>query len=215
LTEAELRAWAEATGVGVTEDGWARLDRLLGLWRQYGRAMNLVGSTDPDALREHVQEGLQCVACVERVRPVDAACCWVDVGSGGGLPGLVVAAVRACLVVLVEPRARRAAFLDLGIASIGVGSGRVIRARWGDSTWNEVAAAGVEPRDETEFYILSSRAVFGAETWLEEASRATLTRGIVLCHVELGSERVGEKKPSTVVRGPRWGVMGFLVGSEG
>lgn len=36
---------------------------------------------------------------------------WVDVGSGGGLPGVVVAILRADPLIMVEPRRKRAAFL--------------------------------------------------------------------------------------------------------
>jgi 16S rRNA G527 N7-methylase RsmG len=193
----------------VSTDAWARLERLLGLWQQYGRAMSLVGSTDREALWEHIQEGLQCVACAERAGTVDASCCWVDVGSGGGLPGLVVAAVRGCEVILIEPRERRAAFLDLGIAAVGQGIGRVIRGRWSRSTWDQEVMAGVEPRSRASFFVLSSRAVFSPEEWLRRASEIEFPRGMVLCHVERGVELVGGERPSVVVRGSRWAVMGF------
>ena len=200
-------------GLCVSDDAWERLERLIGLWQQYGRSINLVGATEREALVEHIQEGLQCVACVEQIVPVDAGCCWVDVGSGGGLPGLVVAAVRPCPVILIEPRQRRAAFLDLGLAAIGMGSGRVIRARWGISTWNKKVVGKQESRTQTPFYILSSRAVFAPEHWLEEAGQVEIARGIILCHVDSRVTGVAEKKPSAVVRGSRWGVMGFLAES--
>lgn len=209
MVRKRLQAWTRSVGLQISDDAWERLERLIGLWQQYGRTINLVGTTEPEALAEHVQEGLQCVACVEQIRRVDADCCWVDVGSGGGLPGLVVAAVRPCEMILIEPRKRRAAFLDLGLAAIGMGQRRVIRARWGVSTWNEKVIAGQESRSETTFYILSSRAVFTPEIWLGEADKVPLARGITLCHVDSSARRVGGKKPSAEVRGPRWGVMGF------
>lgn len=196
-------------GLFVSADSWVRLERLIGLWQQYGRAMSLVGATDRDALWEHVQEGLQCVACAERVGTVDETCCWVDVGSGGGLPGLVVAATRSCEVMLIEPRERRAAFLELGVAAVGIGKSCVIRGRWSISTWEEKVLIGVEPRKKSEFFVLSSRAVFSPETWLEEARKVEFPRGVVLCHVDLGVETVGGTLPTEVVRGSRWAVAGF------
>lgn len=214
MVRTSLRAWTESAGLRISDEAWDRLERLIGLWQQYGRAINLVGATDHRALVDHVQEGLQCVACVEKIRPVDARCRWIDVGTGGGLPGLVVAAVRPCEMILIEPRERRAAFLDLGLAAIGMGGGRVIRARWSVSTWNEKVITEQEPRTETTFYILSSRAVFTPEIWLREASRVQITRGITLCHVDSSATGVAEKEPSAVVRGPRWGVMGFATNSE-
>lgn len=209
VTRADLEAWTNAAGLALTADAWTRLERLLGLWQQYGRAMSLVGSTDRDSLWEHIQEGLQCVACVERVAPVDGSCCWVDVGSGGGLPGLVVAAVRPCETVLIEPRERRAAFLDLARASVAQGKGRVIRARWSVSTWQQEVLTALEPRAEAPFFVLSSRAVFSPDEWLRKASEIEFPRGMILCHVELGVETVGDRHPSVVTRGSRWSVLGF------
>jgi 16S rRNA G527 N7-methylase RsmG len=209
VTRAELEAWTSAIGLATSEVAWGRLERLVGLWQQYGRAMSLVGTTDRGALWEHVQEGLQCVACAEQVGMVDETCCWVDVGSGGGLPGLVVAAVRPCEVVLVEPRARRAAFLELAVAAVGQGRGRVIRSRWSDSTWTKEVLAGVEPRERAAFFVLSSRAVFSPEEWLRKGLAVEFPRGVVLCHVGLEVEEVGGKRAAVVVRGSRWGVMGF------
>jgi 16S rRNA G527 N7-methylase RsmG len=209
VTRAELQAWTESVGLAVSDEAWARLERLIGLWQQYGRAINLVGSTDRGALVEHVQEGLQCVACAERVGAVDEGCCWVDVGSGGGLPGLVVAAVRTCEVVLIEPRERRAAFLDLALAAVGGGKGRVIRARWSVSTWREEVLGKVGLRAEDRFFVLSSRAVFSPEEWVRRSAEAEFPRGVVLCHVDLGVEDVGGRVPEVMVRGSRWSVMGI------
>lgn len=193
------------------EGSFGRLQRLVGLWRQYGRAINLVGGIDEPSLWEHVTESLLGVALVEQQPRAGESTVWVDVGSGGGLPGLVVAAVREWETVLIEPRERRAAFLDLGLASVGMGRGYVIRGRWDDSTWNKVTVRTLEPRTKTPFVILSSRAVFSPEKWLSEAGLARLTRGITLCHVESSASEVAGKKPSGVVRDGRWAVMGFPV----
>lgn len=212
MNRAQLQQWCDDVGLPLGTDAWSRLERLLGLWRQYGRAINLVGATEPEVLLEHIQEALQAVALVERASGGHEVL-WLDVGSGGGLPGLVVAAVREWEVILIEPRARRAAFLDLGLSSTGVGAGRVIRGRWPLSTWNKELAGEVELRFETSFVALSSRATFAPEMWLQTGLDAGISRGIVVCHVESGVSEVGGKKPSSVIEGPRWSVLGFHVGS--
>lgn len=51
---------------------------------------------------------------------------WLDIGSGAGFPGLVIAALGRCTVVMVEPRKRRAAFLAHATASLGLTSASVI-----------------------------------------------------------------------------------------
>jgi 16S rRNA (guanine527-N7)-methyltransferase len=55
----------------------------------------------------------------------------IDVGSGAGLPGIPLALARPdCAFVLLEPLARRAAFLDEVVADLGLGPRvRVLRAR--------------------------------------------------------------------------------------
>ena len=45
---------------------------------------------------------------------------WIDVGTGGGFPGIVVAICRAEPMLLVEPRKRRAAFLDHAVTTLGL-----------------------------------------------------------------------------------------------
>lgn len=202
-----LQSFTEQHGLAISDDGWSRLERLIGLWQQYGRAINVVGTTERDALIEHVQEGLQCVACAEALTAVDGSCHWVDVGSGGGLPGLVVAAVRPCSVTLVEPRKRRAAFLDLGLSAVGVGPGRVVRARWSEATWQQLHRSDA---GETT-HVLSSRAVFSPDRWMHEASTVSVSRGVVLCHVDASIDRVAGRRPAAAIRGPRWGVLGFRI----
>ena len=54
----------------------------------------------------------------------------LDLGSGAGLPGIVLALLRPALtVVLVEPLQRRAAFLEEAVAALGLRNTLVRRAR--------------------------------------------------------------------------------------
>ncbi|MEB4614886.1 16S rRNA (guanine(527)-N(7))-methyltransferase RsmG [Leucobacter sp. M11] len=53
-----------------------------------------------------------------------------DVGSGAGLPGIVLAALRPDLeFVLIEPMERRVLWLEEQVADLGLGNTRVLRAR--------------------------------------------------------------------------------------
>ncbi len=70
---------------------------------------------------------LNCAVVCELI-PRDARV--IDVGSGAGLPGLVFAIARPDLsVVLVEPLARRAAFLEEVASMLGLRDTTVVRAR--------------------------------------------------------------------------------------
>jgi 16S rRNA (guanine527-N7)-methyltransferase len=70
---------------------------------------------------------LNCAVVVELIPP-DARV--VDVGSGAGLPGIVLAVARSDLsVILVEPLARRTAFLSEVVTALGLDRITVVRGR--------------------------------------------------------------------------------------
>ncbi|MFC7690835.1 16S rRNA (guanine(527)-N(7))-methyltransferase RsmG [Paeniroseomonas aquatica] len=70
--------------------------------------MNLVADAEPDSLwRRHVVDLMQLVPLV----PDIAGPC-VDLGSGAGFPGLVLAAATGCEMHLVESDKRKCAFLQ-------------------------------------------------------------------------------------------------------
>lgn len=70
----------------------------------------------------------------------------VDVGSGAGLPGLVVAAMRpGQRVLLVEPMERRTAWLEEAAAALGLRNVEVVRGR-AEELEGRVVAEGVTAR---------------------------------------------------------------------
>jgi 16S rRNA (guanine527-N7)-methyltransferase len=76
----------------------------------------------------------------------------VDLGSGAGLPGIVLAMVlRDSEVVLLEPSLRRATFLEECVAELGLANARVVRARAeqmaGELAVDVVTARAVAPLD--------------------------------------------------------------------
>lgn len=80
---------------------------------------------------------LNCAAVAPLV-PVGASV--LDVGSGAGLPGVVLALLLPdSRVTLVEPMQRRVAFLDYALAELGLGNAVVVRERAEDLTGRLVA----------------------------------------------------------------------------
>ena len=74
----------------------------------------------------------------------------VDIGSGAGLPGIVLAMMRPELAVtLLEPMERRCRFLSGCVAELGLANARVLRGRAEDATLRaDVATArAVAPLD--------------------------------------------------------------------
>lgn len=87
-------------------------------------------------------------ALLAELLPADASVC--DIGSGAGLPGLVVAIARPDLAMtLVEPLLRRTTFLEEVVAELGLSSVEVVRARadalHGERTFGVVTSRAVAP----------------------------------------------------------------------
>lgn len=201
-----------AAELGVPLDATA-LDRLMilrGLWLAQGRAINLTGAGSDDALLDHVGDGLATVACAMRMeaRALDQSVRWLDVGSGGGFPALVVASVTSVGMVLVEPRQRRAAFLEFALASIGNKS-EVIRARLDDPTWRQYATKSGFCPDKSVFRVATSRAVFSPEIWLEIGDKLVMEGGSVIAHLRPELSGLAGRVPDARVDWQRSRIAGF------
>ena len=95
------------------------------------------------------------VNCALLGRAIDDDLDVCDIGSGAGLPGLVLAIARPDLrVTLVEPLLRRTAFLDEAVAELELANVEVVRAR------------AEELHGKREFSVVTSRAVAPLERLL-------------------------------------------------
>jgi len=110
----------EVSGRPVSRETFEVLERFAALVRDESRRQNLVSASTLDQLWDrHVLDSAQLV----RFEPAEG-CSWLDIGSGAGFPGLVIAALVTGPVVLVEPRRLRAEFLERAIGELGL-DGRV------------------------------------------------------------------------------------------
>jgi 16S rRNA (guanine527-N7)-methyltransferase len=102
----------------------------------------------------------------------------VDVGSGAGLPGMVLAVARPDLsVTLVEPLARRTAFLSEAVTALGLERTTVVRARAEECVGKiplaeVVTARAVAPLDRLAGWCLPLTAVGGRLLAMKGASAA-------------------------------------------
>ncbi len=90
----------------------------LALFRALVTAENAVQNlVSPASLADfdtrHVDDGVQLAA-------LGKAGTWCDVGSGAGLPGIVIAIVTGAPMTLIEPRKLRADFLRRAVAELGI-----------------------------------------------------------------------------------------------
>ena len=91
----------------VSAEALARLDRLVALVEEENSRQNLISRATVSAIwSRHVLDSVQLLAFAPTGWQR-----WIDVGSGGGFPGLAVACTVDRSVRLVEPRSLRATFL--------------------------------------------------------------------------------------------------------
>lgn len=116
---------APAQARGVFAAGLPTAERFADLLAGEGVVRGLIGPRETPRLWE--RHLLNC-AMLGEIVPEGAAVC--DVGSGAGLPGLVLAIARPDLhVTLVEPLLRRTTFLEEVVESLGLAQVDVVRAR--------------------------------------------------------------------------------------
>ena len=114
MTEEEARAWIR-NAFGVSRE--TLLERYQMLLLAEAANQNLIAASTLDSLwTRHLVDSAQLIPLVAEA-PSGA---WMDVGSGAGLPGIVVGILVDRPVVLVEPRARRAEFLRHTVAELGL-----------------------------------------------------------------------------------------------
>lgn len=99
-----------------------RLELLLARLAEENARQNLVAAaTLPVAWQRHVADSAQLLAHVPR-----GTAPWLDLGSGAGFPGLVIAALRpGDEVILVESRRKRIDWLDRMRGELGLVSCRI------------------------------------------------------------------------------------------
>ena len=99
------------TSLNVSRETEAQLHDFVALVKKWNPVINLIArSSIPNIWSRHIEDSAQIVALAKASGP------WIDIGSGGGFPGIVAA---ICLkeiapytrVTLVESDVRKAAFL--------------------------------------------------------------------------------------------------------
>lgn len=143
-----------ATDHGVSRETLDRLRLFADRLTRWNTRINLVApSTIADLWQRHIADSAQLVP----LAPLEATR-WLDLGSGAGLPGLVVAALRPDLhMTLVESDQRKAAFLRTVSREMGLAP--------------QVLAARIEALDPLHPDVLSARALAPLPRLLDLAAR--------------------------------------------
>lgn len=177
MTEEEARDWI------VRHYGQAALDRLepfvAMLIVETGRQNLIAPSTIPTIWSRHIVDSAQLAAFSAAEGP------WLDIGSGGGLPGIVLALLTDRPFILCEPRRLRAEFLQRAVEALGL-SDRV-----------SIAASKVEALT-IRAATITARAVTGLDLLLR-AARQCADRDTVWI-LPRGQSGAAEIQASTMLR---------------
>jgi len=154
VTEEEAR---EAVRGRVGPAALERIDAFAAMVIAENERQNLIApATVPTIWSRHLLDSIQLLAL-----PPDGWSTWLDIGTGAGFPGMVVAAASDRPVTLVEPRRRRAEFLAGAAEALGLKHVRVLAQR-------------VE-QVEAKAQVISARAVAAMEKLLPAAVHCATT----------------------------------------
>lgn len=152
---------------GVSRETNLRLTVLVETLERWQKAINLIGrSTVADIWARHIADSAQLTPLIP-----DSAKTLADLGSGGGFPGLVIAALRPDLeITLIEADARKAAFL-------GEAARRMELARL-----PRIVIGRIEAVAPVEADVVTARALAPLTQLLEWADRHRTDTAICLFH---------------------------------
>ncbi|TWT44252.1 Ribosomal RNA small subunit methyltransferase G [Phycisphaerae bacterium RAS1] len=141
---------------GLVDDAArARLQHFAELLLDINRHLNLTGARDADALwRAHIADSLALFPLIHEDHRL------LDLGSGGGLPGLVLACTRPNLhVTLLDARRKKVAALEQLIAALALPNAAAV---WGraEKLAEDAALRGV-------FDVVTARAVAALPVLIE------------------------------------------------
>ena len=114
----------EMMGHDVSRETSDKLERFSEILIAENQIQNLISKlTEADLWTRHFADAAQLISFA----PEGAS--WIDIGSGAGLPGLVIAILTKAPVTLVEPRRLRAEFLSRAVAELGLTNVTVLHAK--------------------------------------------------------------------------------------
>jgi 16S rRNA (guanine527-N7)-methyltransferase len=194
---------ANRLGIVLEAPGVERLLAFLGVLQRWNATYNLTAVRDPDAmLTQHILNSLAVVGPLSRELAAGGRRI-LDVGSGGGLPGVVIAVTRPDdAVVCVDAVGKKVAFvrqaaLELGLSNLSAEHARIERFQSAPFDLITARAFAALP----EFVRLTRRHRSAAGVWMAMKGKrpddeiAALPADIEVFHVEplaipdLGAER--------------------------
>lgn len=126
MDEAQAQTWLVGS-LGVSRETYAKLEQLRMLVLAESVRQNLISAaTIPHFWVRHILDSAQLLPLASKAEPGT----WLDLGTGAGFPGMVIAILSERPIILVESRRKRFEFLRqmanaLNLAHVSVHGGRL------------------------------------------------------------------------------------------
>jgi len=121
----QLRDGIQALGLDIDEAKQAKLLDYAALLQKWNKTYNLTALRDPaQTVSHHLLDSLTLLPYIEHAQTM------LDVGSGGGQPGIPTAICRPDLnITLLDANTKKTAFLQQAVIELGLKNVRVISGR--------------------------------------------------------------------------------------
>ena len=168
----------------VSRETWERLDDYVALLEKWTVRINLISrATVPLIWERHIADSCQLASFITSDQET-----WVDLGSGGGLPGLVVAIIAMekapdLKINLIESDQRKSTFLRTVVRELDLNT--------------TVKTARIEELEPQNADVISARALAGLTQLLEYVARHRRSYGKALFLKGISLEKEVEESRKT------------------
>lgn len=136
-----LKSLLEKNSLIYEDSFYKDIETFVQLLKKWGRVHNLSGNLDDQTIYENILDSLYPLNFIEDFKS------FADIGTGAGYPGLIIAiAKKDKEAYLIEPRAKRVAFLNIVKATLGLKNLTIFQKR-------------VEELEDLKVDLITSRAV--------------------------------------------------------
>lgn len=136
-----LKSLLEKNSLIYEDSFYKDIETFVQLLKKWGRVHNLSGNLDDQTIYENILDSLYPLNFIEDFKS------FADIGTGAGYPGLIIAiAKKDKEAYLIEPRAKRVAFLNIIKATLGLKNLTIFQKR-------------VEDIEDLKVDLITSRAV--------------------------------------------------------
>ena len=158
----DLKSALSNDNIELPEDFFKNIQKYKEHLFKWNKIHNLTGAKDEKTINEFIYDAVFPVSFLPKAKKL------LDIGTGAGFPGMILAlGLPDTQVTLVEPLKKRASFLQFIKADLGLDNVRVVKKR-------------VENMDSEIFDIVTSRAVTDTDMLMELSKNFRNEKSILL-----------------------------------